>query len=40
MEQNTSDKNRIGSNAVTTYLDMKRSIPGGLSIVIIILYNT
>jgi len=40
MEQNTSVKNRPVSIAVTTHSDMKRNIPEGLSITIIILYNT
>jgi hypothetical protein len=40
MEQNTSVKNRKGSTADATYSDMKRNIPGRLSIAIIILYNT
>jgi hypothetical protein len=40
MEQNTLVENSSGSNAVTAYSGMKRNIPGGLSIAIIILYNT
>jgi len=36
----TPVKNRQVSNAVAAYSDMKRNIPEGLSITIIILYNT
>jgi len=33
-------KNKTGSNAVTTYSDMKRNIPTGLSFAITLLHRT
>jgi hypothetical protein len=40
MEHNTPPENKAGSDAVTTHSDMKRNIPGGLSLTITSLYST